>query len=227
MEVGMVVPPSLDFAIIRTRTPDINSDRTAAELFNALAGILQSPPCCFQEPALLRIEPLCFAWRNAKKCRVEFVRIVNKTRPAAVAHTYNGGIWMVERAPAPPGLGDLINEVARLRQRVPESGRLFDASGQTAADSNDGQRLSCTRHGPASSMLGSRDAWSYRGQVSPPDKCGRSDSTRPHSHFRSASWNGAPEQSNRKTAQVPSTFRSPCKQRIAIRRRWPATTCRH
>ncbi len=78
------------------------------------------------------------------------------------------------------GLGDLVNEVARLRQGAPKSGRLFDASGQTAADSNDGQRLSCTRHGPASSMLGGRDAWSCSGQVSPPDKCavfGRSDST--------------------------------------------------
>ena len=105
-----------------------------------------------------RIEPLGFARSNAEKCRVEFVGVVDKSGPVAIAHARSSGVRMVERAPAPPGLGDLIDEVARLGQRVPKSGRRFDASGQTAADTNNGQRLSGIGHGLASSMLGSRDA---------------------------------------------------------------------
>ncbi len=110
------------------------------------AGVLQRIPGAFEQQALLRIDEVRLARRDAETLGLEVDHVVEQPGPARIALAGNTLSRMVVPLDVPAIGGDLADGVAPLLQQFPELSRIVDTAGIAAADADHGDGFTGRAH---------------------------------------------------------------------------------
>ncbi len=125
-------------AVVVGADADEDAGVAAREARRGDAGVLQRLPGHLQRHALLRVELACLGGGHAEEGGVEAADVVDEGAVGDHPRQDGGVLPGLGALRRPPVLGYRSGRVARVHQQLPERLRGVDATGEAAADADDG-----------------------------------------------------------------------------------------
>ena len=135
------------FVLIVVVHPAHKDASVLTDLFGRPSRAFDRFPTNFEQQSLLRINPGCFAWRDAKKLRVHQINVVQENATPRVHPAGDFGIIIVKRVHVPTIIRNVADFVGLINQRFPEQLRRRCVAWKTAGHRNDSDRLVLIRAG--------------------------------------------------------------------------------
>ena len=130
-----------DIGVVVRGDPNIDGGLTAAKACGGHSGVLKRLPGCLQHPTLLGVHAKGFARRDSEKLGVKLIEVVDEATPLRDHLAGDFHILVMPALPIPAIRRHRNDSGTTLDHHLPEGFGAVHATGETAADAYDSQRL--------------------------------------------------------------------------------------
>jgi len=132
---------ALDLGVVEIRDPDEDASRRALVPLDDHPRVLERLPGDLEGETLLRVHVPGLAWRDPEERGIEPVDLLDEPTVARIGLAGRSRVGIVERVDVPPVARHLGDGVGSLAEETPERCRIDGAARESAADSDDGDRV--------------------------------------------------------------------------------------